>query len=347
MPKGEAPMKKKLIRYAFQATALATVVYFISFYPLNLVASFPGGVDGTAKLVHVAEPPDRTTGHFYITSVGEFRKIPPIMYLYLKYYKQADFEKETDVYGKGETEKVEQVQGEYDMRGAQQNAIAAAYKVAKIDFKMVNQYLRIRYIYPDSHAVGKLKLNDRIIQLDSTPIRTYTDYAKYMLRQKQPVEVGVTVLRGKKQITTHVKLLNLTKKGERPVMGIGLDLVNEANARPKAADNRVTFEKIDAIGPSGGLMYALEIYNQLIKGDITKGRKIAGTGEIDAAGNVGPIGGVKYKVMGAKEKGAKIFLAPEWNAKEARKTAAKIGGIHVVSVKTIDDAIRYLTTTGD
>lgn len=340
-------MKRKITKFTLSILGAATAIYFSFFYELGLVATYPGGADPTAPLVHVAQPADRTAGHFYMTSVGEFRRTPPIIYLHLKYFKHADFTKESDVYSKKDTEEVEQTQGEYDMRGSQQNAIAAAYVAAKIPYKTIDRRVRVRYIMKGSDAEGKLKLNDRIIQFNSTPIATYSDYEKFMATQTDGDVVQAKVLRGKKQATYSIQLWNFAKKTEKPRMGIGLDIVDEAKVEPIAKNYRVKFAEEDAIGPSGGLMFALEIYNQLIPGDITKGRKIAGTGEIDAAGHVGPIGGVKYKVMGAKEKGAKIFLAPEWNAKEARKTAAKIGGIHVVSVKTIDDAIRYLTTTGN
>lgn len=340
-------MRKSISKYTLGALTGLAIVYFGFMKQLNLVANVPGTVNATAKLVHVQQPADRTAGHFYITSVGEYRRIPPLLYLYLKYYKHADFEKESDVYSKQETVAVEEKQGAYDMEGAQQNAVVAAYNAAKIPYKIVNRYVRIRFIYEGSHASKKLKLNDRIIQLNDTKVEKYADYAAFMAKQKDHAVVQITVLREKQTYRYDIPLLNFTPKAKKPTMGIGLDLVDEAKARPLAKKDRVKFNKVDAGGPSGGLMYALEIYNELIEGDITKGRKIAGTGEIDAAGQVGPIGGVNYKVIGAKEKGAKIFLAPEWNAKEARATAAKIGGIKVVSVRTIDDAIRYLTTTGN
>lgn len=54
-------------------------------------------------------------------------------------------------------------------------------------------------------------------------------------------------------------------------------------------------------------MTTLEIYNSLTDDDLTKGYKIVGTGTIDMEGNVGMIGGVKYKLKGAIKKKADIF----------------------------------------
>ena len=96
-------------------------------------------------------------------------------------------------------------------------------------------------------------------------------------------------------------------------------------------------------GPSGGLMTSLAIYNRLTKDDITKGRKIVGTGTIDRNGNVGEIGGVKYKIAGAVKGKCDVFFVPEGNYEEAMKVKKEKGyDINIVMVKTVDDAINYL-----
>ena len=77
--------------------------------------------------------------------------------------------------------------------------------------------------------------------------------------------------------------------------------------------------KIDAGnvgGPSAGLMFSLVIYDKLTEGAMTGGAKIAGTGTIDDSGKVGPIGGIRQKVVGAQHAGATFFLAPEANCAE-------------------------------
>ena len=90
-------------------------------------------------------------------------------------------------------------------------------------------------------------------------------------------------------------------------------------------------------------MVSLAIYNRLTKEDLTKGRKIVGTGTIDANGNVGEIGGVKYKLAGAVSSKASIFFVPEANYEEALKIKKEKGyDIEVVMVKTLNDAVLYL-----
>src|SRR5699024_11578609 len=72
----------------------------------------------------------------------------------------------------------------------------------------------------------------------------------------------------------------------------------------------VNIKSGDIGGPSAGLMFSLEIYNQLTEKDITKGYNIAGTGAIDSDGNVERIGSIDKKVVAADEEGVEIFFAP-------------------------------------
>ena len=63
-------------------------------------------------------------------------------------------------------------------------------------------------------------------------------------------------------------------------------------------------------GPSAGLAFTLEVYDALTGHKLAKGRRIAVTGTIDLDGNVGEIGGVHQKVIGAARKGADLVLVP-------------------------------------
>ena len=92
-------------------------------------------------------------------------------------------------------------------------------------------------------------------------------------------------------------------------------------------------------------MMSLSIYSAISGKDILKGRNIAGTGTIDMNGNVGEIGGIKYKIMGAVKNKMDVVLVPSANYKEAIKVKeAKNYKIKIVKVDTFMDAIDYLTT---
>jgi PDZ domain-containing protein len=95
----------------------------------------------------------------------------------------------------------------------------------------------------------------------------------------------------------------------------------------------VQFATKDVGGPSAGMMFALGIYDLLTSGDLGGGAKIAGTGTIDGQGNVGPIGGIAQKLVGARRAGAQWFIAPESNCNEV--VGHIPAGLHVVSTSTL------------
>ena len=72
----------------------------------------------------------------------------------------------------------------------------------------------------------------------------------------------------------------------------------------------VEFKTSNIGGPSAGLMFTLEIMNQLLDEDLTKGYNIAGTGEMLEDGTVGRIGGADFKVIAASRQDMEIFFAP-------------------------------------
>jgi Lon-like protease len=96
----------------------------------------------------------------------------------------------------------------------------------------------------------------------------------------------------------------------------------------------------DVGGPSAGLMWAVGLYELLTPGDLTNGRTIAGTGTLDASGDVGPIGGISDKIIAAERLGADVFLAPERNMNEIRRMDT--GDLKVVPVGSFTDALEYL-----
>ena len=86
-------------------------------------------------------------------------------------------------------------------------------------------------------------------------------------------------------------------------------------------------------------MFTLGVYDLLTPGDLTGGRKIAGTGTISLDGSVGPIGGVQQKVVAAERAGAEYFLSPAENYDDA---VAMAKHIKVIKVTTAQEAIDFL-----
>ena len=124
------------------------------------------------------------------------------------------------------------------------------------------------------------------------------------------------------------------------------------------SDPSIEFDPHGVSGPSGGLMFTLEIYNQITNSHLKKGHNIAGTGTIELDGKVGRIGGIDKKLVAAIEAGATVFLAPDdeitdemrerypdikTNYEEVKEAAEKLGtDIKIYPVKTLQEAIEIL-----
>jgi PDZ domain-containing protein len=120
-----------------------------------------------------------------------------------------------------------------------------------------------------------------------------------------------------------------TSSDGRTVLGVGLDPQFQF---PVA----VSFGTKDVGGPSAGMMFALGIYDLLTPGARTGGMKVAGTGTIDSRGEVGPIGGIQQKLVGARRAGARWFLAPASNCNEV--VGHVPDGLRVVRTSTLHES---------
>lgn len=107
----------------------------------------------------------------------------------------------------------------------------------------------------------------------------------------------------------------------------------------------VTIQLNNVGGPSAGMMFALGIIDELTPGALNGGDIVAGTGTITAGGDVGPIGGIRQKLWGAKDEGATTFLAPVENCDEVVGHVPQ--GLDVFAVDTLDDALEVLDAVAD
>ena len=104
--------------------------------------------------------------------------------------------------------------------------------------------------------------------------------------------------------------------------------------------------QIDNIGgPSAGTMFALGIIDRMTPEDEVNGQVIAGTGTMDLAGQVGPIGGIRQKLDGALRDGATWFLAPADNCEEV--VGHVPDGLQVAKVSTLAEARAAMVAIGE
>ena len=179
-------------------------------------------------------------------------------------------------------------------------------------------------------------MGDQIISINNYNIDSFKTLQSYISTLNENDEVEVKLKRDNKEMTVKSKL---KKYDNTTKLGVSISLINEYITNPNVYVNL----KDNELGPSGGLMMAIEIYNKITNSNITKGDKITGTGTIELDGTVGEIGGVKYKLIGAVKEKAKVFLCPKENYEEALSVAQeKNYDIIIKEVNTFEEAINYL-----
>jgi PDZ domain-containing protein len=183
-------------------------------------------------------------------------------------------------------------------------------------------------------ADGRLFPGDIITEIDAEPVHDTRDVRRIVhgAREGQPLSFTLDV-------DGTIEHETFTRKpcGPHHHLLVGF---NSVNAFPLP----VQISSDDIGGPSAGLMWALGLYELMTPGDLVAGRRIAGTGTIDLAGNVGPIGGIRDKVVAAQRVGAQIFLAPEDDMPEL--AGVDFGGMQVISVASFGEALRALRPGG-
>ncbi|MFP5347832.1 MAG: PDZ domain-containing protein [Actinomycetes bacterium] len=231
---------------------------------------------------------------------------------------------ERELFPANQTEKEVERQSTEEMTTSQENATAAALLELGI---RVPTTLTVYGFSGKGGARGELEKSDVIETLDGQPVNDLPQLRR-LLQQVPPGQaVQVGVRRDGSSRTVSVT----TERGDdgRTLLGV---LIDPTYHFP--FDVNI---KIDNIGgPSAGMMFSLGIIDKLTPGPMTGGRQIAGTGTIDVAGEVGPIGGIQQKLVGARAAGATWFLAPAGNCDEVVGHVPR--GLRVVKVATLSQA---------
>jgi PDZ domain-containing secreted protein len=97
-------------------------------------------------------------------------------------------------------------------------------------------------------------------------------------------------------------------------------------------------------GPSAGLVLALARVDALTAGDLTGGRRIAGTGSISLDGTVTNVGEVAEKVHAAVAARVEVFFVPVPQRAVAVR-AAQGTRVRIVPVRSVSEAVSWLCAT--
>lgn len=237
-----------------------------------------------------------------------------------------------DVFPKGQSTEERNQESAVMMVDSQKEATAAALIHLGYDVKAM---VRVYGLTDDSAAQGVLQKDDIIRAANGTPI-TETDQLRAVINQGAGAPVELEIERDGKTLTETVTPKSATTDGKTAWL-IGVTTLHDYDFPID-----VTIQLDNVGGPSAGMMFALGIIDTLTPGELNGGEQVAGTGTIDAAGEVGPIGGIRQKMFGAVGAGAHWFLAPASNCDEV--VGHVPAGLRVFSVSTLDQAITVLDT---
>ena len=220
-------------------------------------------------------------------------------------------------------------------------------------------------------AYGKLRVGDRVVAVDGKAVTQLTDVGAAVQAHAVGSDVTFTVERDGARVDETVttgkaspdRTTCLPASGPAkgaasgdPARTAGQPSGSEASEKDIPCVGIVEQSFVDYTfpvqidintervgGPSAGLAFTLAIIDDLTPGSLTGGKRVAVTGTISPDGRVGPVGGVQQKAITAKTNDVQLMIVPKSEVKDARKGS---GGVRVVGVDTVDDALRALQDAG-
>lgn len=321
-------IKENYLVLLFGIVFMATILYPLPYYIYT-----GGGTINVKDKIHIENK--ETNGDFNLCYVEQINaNIPTFLLSKLLSNWDSVSKEEVSLNDKEDIKDIYKRDKIY-LEEANQNAIFVAYKKAGKSVNILDKHLYIIYLEEDSDT--DLKIGDDILEIDGSKIDSLADISKILDSYEVGSKLNIKVKRNEKEM---MKYAIVHEKDGRKLIGIALTSIYDYEVDPKIT---FTFSNSES-GPSGGFMVTLAIYNQLIDSDISNGLKIAGTGTIDIEGNVGSIGGVKYKLKGAVDSKSDIFLIPAGeNYEEAIKYQKKYHyDIKIIGISTFEEAIEKL-----
>lgn len=191
------------------------------------------------------------------------------------------------------------------MNESQLEAQAAAFRAAGYEVNISGQGVEIIDIMSGSPAENNLKQGDIITAINGENIEMATEAVDLISNRNIGDPVRLSVLRADKSKDIEISTYENPQREGQASIGVLIKSADLDYEMPEL----VTFAESDLVGPSAGIMFALEIYNQITENDITGGEKIAGSGEIDHKGNISEVAGINLKLSAAVEENVNKFIS--------------------------------------
>lgn len=236
-----------------------------------------------------------------------------------------------DIYPADVTTEQREEQNAMAMVNSQTDSVAAALTHLGYDYPTT---VSVVSLADGSPADGIIDPGDEVVSVNGVSVRDITDLRLALDSNGTRDAATVAIVRDGQSENVQVTPVDFDGAA---IVGINVTTEYDFPFEVKIQLDRVG-------GPSAGLMFALGIIDKLTPGMLQGGENVAGTGTINQAGAVGPIGGIQQKLFGAKDAGAEWFLAPTDNCDEV--TGHIPDGLTVFAVDTLDEAVTALEALG-
>ncbi|MEY4262775.1 MAG: hypothetical protein RLY88_483 [Actinomycetota bacterium] len=346
-PRSQEQSGKKGKSRRFAGLAFLIVAMFgllAAFYlPTGYVIEQPGPTfnvlgapDGTAVIEIPDAPTYKTSGHLdllTVSVVGNREQTPSWIDIFSAWLDPAKSVVPLDeIFPPNQTTKQSELESSAMMEVSQQEAIAAS--LSQLGYK-VPVFIYVSEVAKQSPASGKFIAADYVTAVDGVNVKNIDELRAQVNKYDGKNSLIVSIVRDGVAMKLSIDPIQDETGAWRMGVTVGYKYDFPVNVKLHLAD---------VGGPSGGMMFALGIYDKLTPGELTGAKNIAGTGTINSSGLVGPIGGIRQKMYGAQNGGAAYFLAPADNCNEVIGNIP--AGLKVFKVSTFVEAIKIVSTIG-
>jgi len=329
-------MRRRGVTVILGALITALLAIGVMATPLPYVVLKPGptvntlGSDNGKEVIEVTNAKTSTsTGQLRMTTVGVQPDVELVWAIRGWLSNQQAVVPRELIYPPDQTEKQVEQQNAQAFQESQTSAETVALRELGYPVQV-----HVTEVTAGGPSAGVLQKDDVITGVDGTTVTSSQKLTELVRAKPAGTALTVAYTRGGKAGTAKITT-QADKDSDTPRIGVQID-----DRQPHPFDVKIDLDEIG--GPSAGLMFTLGIIDKLRPEDLTGGKIIAGTGTIDDEGNVGPIGGIPQKLVGAKEAGAQIFLVPADNCAEALRNA--VPGLPMAKVANVQDALTALKT---
>ncbi|HXH32800.1 MAG TPA: S16 family serine protease [Plantibacter sp.] len=347
------PSRRGRARFGWIVLVLSLVLLgVLSVVPAPYVIEQPGpvfnvlgtteGDDGDVPLIEVHDTQTYDTGGtldmLTVQLVGNPQRSPGWLDIVSAWFDPSRAVVPMDLYfPPGVTTEQRDEQNATLMVDSQQDSVAAALRQLGYE---VPEHVAVAQIAEGSPAQGVLELDDEIVAVNGAAVTGLDGLRTAISDNGTAAPASFDIVRGGVASTVDITPTTATATDgtTSTVIGIGTKVSYDLPVD-------ITIQLDNVGGPSAGMVFALGMIDLLTPGELNGGQDVAGTGTIDADGNVGAIGGIRQKLFGAKDAGADWFLAPASNCDEV--VGHVPDGLTVFAVKTLDDSLAALDAIAD